>query len=46
MTKRQYTTPTIHAHGAMTAITKQNQSGTFIDFSFSAGTPVSQLTLS
>jgi hypothetical protein len=46
MAKKQYSTPAVRSHGSMTAVTLQNRTGTFLDFAFSAGTPVSQITLS
>ncbi|MFD2239257.1 hypothetical protein [Aureimonas populi] len=46
MSKLAYSAPTLRKHGSMTALTQQNQSGTFLDVGFTAGTPLDQLTLS
>lgn len=46
MGKRPYQAPTLRKHGSVAAVTQQNKTGTFLDFSFNAGTPITSITLS
>lgn len=44
--KKEYRTPEVTALGDVRAITQRNVSGTKIDKTFPAGTPINQMTFS
>jgi len=46
MTKSAYEAPVFRVHGRVEDLTKGGSRGTVLDQSFSAGTPVSDLTFS